>query len=76
MTLTKGAQLFRDWMQREKLSQREVAQSLGWDSTYVSAIVNGRRRPQLNNAFKIQELTKSNVPVDSWIQLKKIRASK
>lgn len=44
--------------------QREAAEHFGWDETYVSQLVNGRRSPGLDNAILIERLT--GIPVEAW----------
>jgi transcriptional regulator with XRE-family HTH domain len=54
----------RQWIERSKLSQREAAELLGFDQTYLSQILNGKRNPGLDNAVKIEERT--GVTVKAW----------
>ena len=59
-----GAEQLKDWMHRRRFMQREAAEYFGWDETYVSQLVNGRRSPGLENAIAIERLT--GIPVEAW----------
>jgi transcriptional regulator with XRE-family HTH domain len=52
------------WIQRSKLKQVEAADIIGMDQTQVSLILNGKRRPSLDNAVKIERAT--GIPVHVW----------
>jgi len=45
--------------------QREAADYFGWDETYVSQLVNGRRSPGLENAIHIERHT--GIAVEAWM---------
>lgn len=51
-------------MHRRRFMQREAADYLGWDETYVSHLVAGRRVPGLDNAILIER--KTGIPVEVW----------
>jgi transcriptional regulator with XRE-family HTH domain len=59
-----GPQELRDWMHRRKFLQRETAEYLKFDETYVSQLLNGKRTPGLDNAIIIERLT--GIPVEAW----------
>lgn len=60
-----GAAHLKDWMHRRRFLQREAAEYLGFDETFVSQIVNGHRVPGLENAIVIER--KTGIPVESWL---------
>lgn len=60
-----GAQQLKDWMHRRRFMQQEAAEYFGWDETYISQLVNGRRSPGLDNAVKIERAT--GIPVEAWV---------
>jgi plasmid maintenance system antidote protein VapI len=62
-----GAAQLTDWMQRRGFKQREAAEYLGkgFDETVVSALVNGRRFPGLENALTLERLT--GIPAEAWV---------
>lgn len=60
-----GSELFKRWMDRHGLSQRETADQLEWNETFVSKLVKGHRNPGLTNALKIKRLT--DIPVEAWM---------
>jgi len=59
-----GAEQLKDWMHRRRFLQREAAEHLGFDATFVSQLVNGARIPGLDNAIKIERET--GIPVEAW----------
>lgn len=59
-----GIEQLKAWMQRSKMNQREMAAFLGWDETFVSRILRGRRKPGRANSVYLQE--KTGIPVESW----------
>lgn len=60
-----GAEQLKDWMHRRRFLQREAAEHLGFDETFVSQLVNGRRTPGLDNAILIERET--GIPVEAWL---------
>ena len=60
-----GAEQLKDWMHRRRFLQREAADHLGFDETFVSQLVNGRRTPGLDNAILIERET--GIPVEAWL---------
>jgi len=60
-----GPDQFKDWMHRRRFLQRESAEYLGFDETFVSQLVNGRRSPGLDNAIIIER--KTGIPVEAWL---------
>lgn len=60
-----GAEQFKDWMHRRRFLQKEAAEYLGFDETFVSQLVNGRRSPGLDNAILIER--KTGIPVEAWL---------
>lgn len=59
-----GAGQLKDWMHRRRFLQKEAAEYLSMDTTFVSQLVNGHRIPGLDNAIKIERLT--GIPVEAW----------
>jgi transcriptional regulator with XRE-family HTH domain len=59
-----GPEQLKDWMHRRRFMQREAGEYFGWDETYVSQLVNGRRSPGLENAIQIERMT--GIPVEAW----------
>lgn len=62
-----GAEQLKDWMHRRRFLQREAAEHLGFDATFVSQLVNGARTPGLDNAIKIERET--GIPVEAWLPI-------
>lgn len=60
-----GPDQFKDWMHRRRFLQREAAEYLGFDETFVSQLVNKRRSPGLDNAILIER--KTGIPVEAWL---------
>lgn len=63
--MNSGAEQLKDWMHRRRFLQREAAEHLGFDETFVSQLVNGRRTPGLDNAIIIERAT--GIPVEAWL---------
>src|SRR5678816_4513400 len=59
-----GPEQFKDWMHRRRFLQREAAEYLGFQESYVSQLLNGVRVPAVDNAIHIEEMT--GVPVRAW----------
>jgi plasmid maintenance system antidote protein VapI len=59
-----GSELFKRWMDRQGLSQRQTAELLEWDETFISKLIRQHRNPGLTNALKIKRLT--DIPVEAW----------
>lgn len=51
-------------MHRRRFMQREAAEYLGWDETYVSRLLSGTRVPGLDNAIHLERMT--GIPVEVW----------
>lgn len=60
-----GAEQLKDWMHRRRFMQKEAAEHLGFDQTFVSQLVNGARVPGLENAINIERET--GIPVEAWL---------
>lgn len=59
-----GQEQLKDWMHRRRFMQREAAEYLGWDETYVSRLLTGGRVPGLDNAIHLERMT--GIPVEVW----------
>lgn len=59
-----GPARLRQWIERSKLNQREAAQLLGFDQTFLSQLLNGKRSAGLDTALKIERVT--GIVVESW----------
>lgn len=62
-----GAARLAQWIDRSKLNQLEAARIIDIDPTQLSQILNGKRRPGLDNAVKIQQ--KTGIAVEAWVPL-------
>lgn len=60
-----GAAQLKDWMIRRRFLQKEAAEYIGLDETFVSQMVNGKRVPGLENAVLIERMT--GIPVEAWM---------
>lgn len=54
------------YLKRAKLSQRQFALSTGSQEGQVSAWVRGIRRPSLDEAFRLESVTKGAIPASAW----------
>lgn len=57
MSETKASTALRSWIERARCSQVELAQRIGCKKSFASHLVNGRRKPGLEMAARIEELT-------------------
>lgn len=60
-----GVEHFKGWLERMRFNQRQAAAYFGWDETFISHILSGKRTPGLANAVKIEELT--GIPARTWV---------
>lgn len=60
----RGAKLLIDW--RGDRFQQDVADLIGIDLARYNAFENGRARPGLDWAVRIEDVTDSKVPVEAW----------
>jgi transcriptional regulator with XRE-family HTH domain len=61
----RGPKQFRDWMRRREFNQSDAAKHFGWHESVISQYLTGERRPNLENAIQIEELT--GIPAKSWL---------
>lgn len=54
-----------DWIERRGVNQREAAEILEMDHTFLNGILTGRRSPGLATAVAIERRT--GVPVEAWM---------
>ena len=47
MEVTQGPQLLREWLDKHRLSQRDLADRVGVSQAAISKIINGKVRPGL-----------------------------
>lgn len=64
MVMKTGAEQLKDWMHRRRFMQREMAEYLGWDETYISKLLSAARLPGLDNAITLER--KTGIPVEAW----------
>lgn len=60
-----GIEQLREWMTRRVFTQRDTARHFGWDETFLSHLLAGRRGPGLATAVKIERET--GIPVEAWM---------
>lgn len=60
-----GPEQFKDWLRRRHLNQGEAAKHFGWQESFISQLVNGKRTPGLENAITIERET--GIPVEAWL---------
>lgn len=63
-TMKSGPEQLRAWIERTRFNQRTAAAHLGFDETYVSQILGGKRTPGLDNALVLER--KTGIPVEAW----------
>ena len=69
MTMQTGAQELKDWIDRRwplsARKQREAAEYLVWDESFLCAVLAGRRGLNLTRAVQLERL--SGIPVEVWL---------
>lgn len=60
-----GRERLRQWIDRSKLNQLEAAALIGIDHGQLNHILQGRRRPGLDTAVKIEQAT--GIVVEAWV---------
>lgn len=61
-----GRQRLKDWIKRSQLTQRDAARILGCGEVVLSQWLSGTRRPGLDNAVTIEQIT--GISVESWLR--------
>lgn len=61
-----GRERLRAWIDRSKFNQRQAAELLQFTEVFLSQILNGTRRPGLENAIHIEDVT--GISVESWLR--------
>ena len=64
----RGALRLRQFLASKKLSQEEFAARAGVPGPQVSLWLSGRRRPNLDSAFKLELATGGAVKVRDWMK--------
>ena len=59
------------WVDGSGLTRIEVARRLGITRQYLDRLTNGTRRPDLELAVRVEDLTDGQVPVRSWLKVPK-----
>ena len=59
-----GPEQFKEWMRRARMTQSDAGRYLGVSESLISNIVNGKYRPGLTVAIKIERHT--GIPVEAW----------
>jgi DNA-binding XRE family transcriptional regulator len=55
----------RQWIDRFQFNQRQAADLLGIDQTYISQLLNGKRTPGLEMAVRIEHAM--GIPAAAWV---------
>lgn len=66
---TVGSRLALDFLKREGMTQALFAESCKIGRNTLNEYLSGRRRPQLDDAFAIQDQTRGEVPARAWLLL-------
>ena len=60
------------YLQRTELGQSQFAKQFGFSATQVSLWLHGKRRPSLDEAFRLEAATGGAIPAKAWLK-KRIR---
>lgn len=63
------------FIQKSDHTQASFAARLGISASYMSDIINGKKRPSLDLAFDIERETQGSVPASTWVQEKNNRGA-
>lgn len=58
--------LLQTYLASKGMRQSALADALGINRGYMSELASGRKRPSLDLAFRIAEVTEGAVPVSAW----------
>jgi plasmid maintenance system antidote protein VapI len=64
-TTTRGAELLREWLKRERRTQEWLGEQIGTHQTNISAWLRGRAMP-LDMAVALRNAT--SIEVETWLQ--------
>lgn len=60
--------MFAEFIKSSGLRQSEWAERIGCSRSYLSEILSGKKRPSLEVACRIEDLTEGKVPASSWMR--------
>src|SRR4051812_40320206 len=63
-----GRRLLKRYLKETKQKVADLSRASGLDDGFLSRIVRGTRRPGLDNAAKLEEVTGGMVPATSWLK--------
>ena len=58
----------KSWLEAASISQAELARRLEYDKGNMHRVLNGRLRPTLALAFKIERETDGVIPASAWAE--------
>jgi hypothetical protein len=64
----KTTNAFGRWIDESRYSRDQIAERLGMSRSYLDQLCAGIRRPNLELAFKIEDMSKGAVPARSWLK--------
>ena len=62
---------FGRWIDESRYSRDQVAERLGLGRQYLDQLCSSTRRPDMELAFKIEDITKGLVLARSWLKVPK-----
>jgi DNA-binding XRE family transcriptional regulator len=60
--------LLGEWVERSGMSISDLARAVGISTSSFYELMGGRSEPRVTTAVKIEDLTKGEVPVRSWVK--------
>lgn len=63
----RGSTLLDRWLKRNVPNISAWARELGVEPSYVCHLRRRRRKPSLEVAFRIEDVTRNEVPARSWV---------
>jgi len=66
-----GRKRLAQWIERSKMSQREVARLLGFHVSVLNKVLKGHRTPGLATALRLERVT--GIPVESWTPTRNVK---
>lgn len=63
------------WIASESISNAEAARRAGYDRSNFHRIIEGRAKPSLELAHRIDAMTGGKVPMSDWVEFEPQRAA-
>ena len=62
-----------EWLFKEEMTVKEFAKQVGYDRTYISGLVSGKRKGNVKAGYTIEKFTKGEVTVEDILENQKTK---